>query len=58
MMWLAALTILLFQGLAVCTIGAMLTAGMGMGAAMTTAVAEVILGVIIARAMYRSAQRV
>ena len=58
MMWLAALTMLLFQGLAVCTIGAMLTAGMNMGVAMPTAIAEVMLGVIIARAMYRSAQRV
>ena len=57
MIWLAALTFLLFQGLAVCTIGAMLSVGLNAGAAMATAVFEVILGVIIARAMCRSAQR-
>ncbi len=58
MIWLAALTLLLFQGLAVCTIGAMVSVGLNPGAAMATAVFEVILGVIIARAMCRGAQRV
>jgi hypothetical protein len=58
MMWLIALTMLLFEGLAVCTIGAMVTSGVGIGLAMATAVFELILGVIIIRAMYRDAQRV
>ncbi len=53
MMWLVALTMLLFQGLAVCTIGVMVTSGLGFGPAMLTAVAEVILGVVIIRAMLR-----
>ncbi len=53
MRWLAALTMLLFQGLAVCTIGIMMTSGLGFGAAMLTAVSEVILGVIIIRMMLR-----
>ncbi|HUT68229.1 MAG TPA: hypothetical protein VMW86_06735 [Dehalococcoidales bacterium] len=57
MMWLAALTMLLFQGLAVCTIGIMVTSGLGFGVAMLTAVAEVILGVIIVRAMCRDMQK-
>jgi len=56
MIWLIALTMLLFQGLAICTIGVMLTSGVGTGLAMATAVFEIILGVIIVRAMYRDAQ--
>lgn len=57
MIWLAALTMLLFQGLAVCTIGIMMESGFGFGPAMLTAVAEVILGVIIVRAMHRDMLR-
>ncbi len=53
MMWLAALTMLLFQGLAVCTIGVMVTSGMGFGPGMLAAVSEVILGVVIVRMMLR-----
>ena len=57
MKWLAALTMLLFQGLAVCTIGVMTTSGLGFGPAILTAVSEVILGVIIIRMMLRDAHR-
>ncbi len=57
MMWLIALTMLLFEGLAVCTIGAMVTSGIGVGLAMATAIFELILGVIIVREMYRNAHR-
>ena len=57
MMWLVALTMLLFEGLAVCTIGAMVTSGIGVGLAMATAIFELILGVIIVRAMYSDAHR-
>jgi hypothetical protein len=53
MIWLAALTMLLFQGLAVCTIGAMVTNGLSFGMAMATAVFEVILGAMIIRMMCR-----
>jgi hypothetical protein len=53
MMWLAALTMLLFQGLAVCTIGVLVTSGLNFGAAMFTAVCEVTLGVIIIRMLCR-----
>ena len=52
MIWLMALIMLLFYGLAVCTIGGMLTSGISAGLAMATAVLEVTLGVIIVRAMY------
>ena len=57
MMWLIALTMLLFEGLAVCTIFAMVTSDISAGLAMATAVFELILGVIIIRAMYRNAHR-
>ncbi len=57
MSWLAAFMMLLFQGLAVCTIGIMMTSGLGFGAAMLTAVSEVILGVIIIRMMLRDGHR-
>ena len=53
MIWLAALVMLLFYGLAVCTIGGMVTNGMSAGLAMATAVFEVTLGVILARMMCR-----
>ena len=53
MMWFAAFTMLLFQGLAVCTIGIMVTSGLHFGAAIFTAVCEVILGVIITRMLSR-----
>jgi len=53
MMWLVALTMLLFQGLAVCMIGIMVTSGFGFGSAMLTGVSVVTLGVIVIRAMCR-----
>ena len=57
MMWLVALMTLLFYGLAVCTIGGMVTSGISAGLAMAAAVLEVTLGVIIIRAMYSDAKR-
>jgi len=56
MIWLVALTMLLFEGLAVCMIGAMVTSGISTGLAIAIAVLELILGVIIVRAMYRDAR--
>ena len=53
MIWLLALIMLLFEGLAICTVGGMLTNGMSAGLAMATAVLEVIVGVVIVRVMYR-----
>jgi hypothetical protein len=58
MKWLAALTMLLFQGLAVCTIGVMITSGLHFGAALFTAVCEVTLGVIIIRLLCRDMHQV
>ncbi len=57
MMWLVALTMLLFEGLAVSTIGGMVMYGFGTGAALAVAVFELVLGVIVVRMMYRDAQR-
>ena len=57
MIWLMALTMLLFEGLAVCTVGAMVTSGIGSGLAMTTAIFELILGAIIVREMHRNAHK-
>ena len=54
--WLAALMMLLFYGLAVCTIGGMMAIGMPAELAMVTAVLVVTIGVIIARAMHRAAR--
>ena len=56
MIWLAALMMLLFYGLAVCTIGGMMTSGIHAGLAMVTAVLVVTIGVIIARVMHRAAR--
>ena len=53
MIWLAALVMLLFEGLAVSALGGMVTNGIGTGLAMATAVLLVILGAVTARAMYR-----
>ena len=53
MKWLIALVMLLFQGLAICMIGIMVTNGLGFGAAMLTAVSVVTLGIIVIRAMCR-----
>ena len=58
MIWLVALMMLMFYGLAVCTIGGMLTSGISAGLAMTVAILEVIVGVIIVRAMYSDVKRV
>ncbi len=57
MMWLAALLMLLFQALAVCTIGVMVTCGLNFGAALFTAVCEVTLGVIIIRTFCRDVRQ-
>jgi len=54
MIWLAALMMLLFYGLAVCTIGGMVTSGISPGLAMATAVLMVTAGTIIIRLMYRA----
>ena len=56
MSWLMALVMLAFYGLAICTIGGMLTIGINAGLAIATAVMELTVGTIIARAMYRDAQ--
>ena len=56
MIWFAALMMLLFYGLAVCTIGGMVTSGISASLAMATAVLEVVVGMIIARVMYRAAR--
>ena len=53
MIWLVALTMLLFEGLAICTIGGMVTSGMSAGLAMAIAVLELTVGVTIVRVMYR-----
>ena len=58
MMWIVALTMLLFQGLAVCTLGGMLSIGTSTHESIFMAVLVVILGVIITRAMYRDVKRV
>ena len=52
-MWVIALTMLLFYGLAVCTIGGMVTSGINAGLAMAIAVLEVTTGIILVRAMHR-----
>lgn len=51
MIWLVALVMLAFYGLAICTIDGMLTNGISTTLTMLTAVLEVTMGVIIARAM-------
>ncbi|MFC1964714.1 hypothetical protein ACFLWG_01745 [Chloroflexota bacterium] len=50
----ATITMLLFYVLAVCTIGGTLASGFTFGFAITAAILEVTVGMIIARAMYRS----
>ncbi len=52
MIWLMALLMLAFYGLALSTIGGMVTSGISASLAMAVAVLEVIIGVVIARAMY------
>ena len=54
---LIALTMLLFQGLAICTIGGMASVGMNTGLALSTAVFEVVLGALVVRWMRRDTQR-
>ena len=51
MIWLVALVMLAFYGLAVCTIGGMLTKGISTSLVMVTAALEVTMGVMIARVM-------
>jgi len=58
MMWFVALIMLAFYGLAICTIGGMVTSGISAGLAMAAGVGEVIVGVIMARVVYRAGQRV
>ncbi|MFC1981389.1 hypothetical protein ACFLVN_04000 [Chloroflexota bacterium] len=53
MIWLIALMMLAFYGLAVSTISGMVTNGINTSLAMATSILEVIIGVIIIRAMYR-----
>ena len=57
MMWLAALLMLLFQALAICTIGVMVRCGLDFGAALFTAVCEVALGVIVIRTFCRDVRQ-
>ena len=57
MIWLVVLTMLLFEGLAVCTIGGMVMAGLGAGLAVAVAVFELTVGVTIVRAMCRDTKR-
>ena len=57
MIWLAALLMLLFQALAVCTIGVMVTCGLNFGAALFTGACEVALGVIIIRTFCRDVRQ-
>ena len=57
MIWLVALTLLLFEGLAVCIIGGMMMSGFGAGLAMATAVLALTVGVVIVRIMYRDLKR-
>ena len=52
MIWLMALLMLAFYGLALCTIGGMVTSGISASLAMAVAVLEVIIGAVIARAVY------
>ena len=56
MIWLTAFMMLAFYGLAVCTIGGMVTGGIGVGLALATAVLEITVGIIIARVMCRVAR--
>ena len=55
MIWLMALLMLAFYGLALCTIGGMVTNGISASLAVTVAVFEIIIGTLIARAMYMRA---
>ena len=52
MAWIMALLMLAVYGLALCTIGGMITSGISASLAMAVAVMEVIIGVVIARAIY------
>jgi len=54
MIWFMALMMLLFEGLAICTIGGMITVGINAGLAMVAAILEVTIGVVIVRVMYRN----
>ena len=53
MIWLMAFTMLAFYGLAVSTISGMVANGINTSLAMATGVLEVIIGMIIVRAMHR-----
>jgi hypothetical protein len=55
MILVMALLMLAFYGLALCTIGGMVASGISAGMAMAVAVLEVIIGVVIARAIYSRA---
>lgn len=55
MIWVMALLMLAFYGLALCTIGGMVSSGISASVAMATAVLEIIVGVVIARAIYARA---
>ena len=55
MIGIMALVMIAFYGLAVCTIGGMVTSGISSSFAMATAVFEIIVGVVIAKAIYSRA---
>lgn len=55
MIWLATFIMLAFYGLAVYTIGGMVTNGISAGLAVAAAILEIIVGVIIVRMMCRVA---
>ena len=55
MIWFVVLIMLAFEGLAVCTLGYMVTDGISAYLAMASAILIVTIGTVIARAMYRTA---
>lgn len=52
MIGLAAFIMLAFYGLAICTMGGILTSGLAFSLAITVAIVEVTVGMIVARAVY------
>ena len=55
MIGLAAFIMLAFYGLAICTMGGILSSGLAFGLAITVAIVEVKAGMIIARLVYTRA---
>jgi len=54
MLWLVAITLVLFELLAVCIIGNMVTSGFNIGLAMVGAVWVLTIGAAIVKLMYES----